>query len=450
VEGVIASWLTPGCRRILLLAALVGCLAAGCGEENVSRPQETPTNVITAYYQTDEAEERAPVALDGERVDLEWGSEFTPERPFTHVRLSADNGSGQPGATRYLSMKAVYTSRHLYLLLQWRDLSPDIYKDIFVYAGPALAAPIINCYEVGGEIVCDSTYRTGPQDSLLSPAWWQQVGEDDKLAIAFEIMPTTGNGMEFSEAGCQVACHPAGAPRFGTLESGRLDVWYWLAGRTNPVRDLFIAGDDPDDADHGLPGYLDDWFANPGAGLVPDPGFPAYEANFEPGAGVPQQVYRRSDDRFHNPQGICENRFGGECLANNGVRMEYLWRENATAFYRPFNARDTLLQSNVPSDPRKWVPGDLVAGYRLNYPSESRADVHGSGGHLDEAGVWTLEVARALDTGDPDRDVIFDPDSGDRYVFTIAVFNASVQEHWGSEPLILEFGPKPPEEEEER
>ena len=408
--------------RGFLLAALV--VMAGCGQEEVSRPADSPTNVIVAYYQTDEAIEEAPIALNGERIDREWGSEFTPDRPFTHVRLSADEGAGNPGSTRYISVKAVYTSRHLYLLLQWVDEDASNLKDIFVYTGPPL------------------NERLGPQDSLVTPAWWERAGEDDKVALIFEMEPTAGDGLTFADNGCQALCHPGSAPAFGTSDSGRLDVWYWMAGRTNPVRNLFFLSDsDPNDPEHGDPGYLDDWYATPLAGLNADPGWPCYLRNDAAGQGYPEYVYRRRDDDFYDPPNplSCENRFGADCVANNAVPFIYLWREYPNDYFAAFSAVDTLNQAIFP-DAREWYPGDIAPGYMLTYPSDSRAHVRGKALHDEDLVTWTLEIGRRLDTGDPEHDVIFEPEPGREYPFTIAVFDASAGDHWGSEPQVLVFG----------
>ncbi len=423
----------------LSLLAVAG-IVLGCSEENTSRPEDTPTNVITAYYQSREEFERGVIELNGERIDLEWGSEFTPERPYTQVRLSAEQGSGSPGATKYVSVKAIYTDTHLYLLMQWTDPLADAWKDVFTFAGPNFGDPIIRC--VDG--VCDTTDRVAPQDSLLLPAWWRQSGEDDKLALIFEMEGAIGDGETFADRGCKILCHPSGAMSFGNFDSGRLDVWEWLAGRTNPIRDIFNPNDDPDDPSQGTPGYMDDLHLNPMAGLAPDPGLPGFMKNFEDGAGVPLRPYRRINDPLDDPQNpdICRNLFNANCVSNNGVPSAYLWREQATQFFPFFSAGDVRFEGNFPADPRPWMPGDPVPGYVLTYPSGSREDVRAKGGHDEEMGVWTLEVARRLDTGDPQRDVTFLPESGRDYVFTIAVFDADIRDHWGSEPQILRFGPK--------
>lgn len=432
----------------LLLVVAVGILWVGCGEEQVSQPEESPTNLIVAYYQSEDDFAAGLIEINGEREDIEWGSEFTPERPYTHIRLSAAAGAGDPGSPRYVSLKAVYTDEHLYMLAQWVDYAPDVLKDVFVYVGPDLSAPIVSCAEVGEQTICDSLFRHGAEDSLLTSAWWMRAYDDDKFALAFEMEPAFDDRGGFAELGCQVACHPGSAPPFGPMGGGRLDVWYWLAGRTDPIRSLFNPYNDPDDPTQGIPGYLDDWYIDRSFGLAPDPGKPGYWQNYDPGSRIPKWAYRCDDDNFCEPSDPdqCRNEFGEKCRPNNGVPYAYLWRESATARFDLFSPGDTLNETIVP-DSRKWVRGDIVPGYLLTYPRGSRADIRGKGGFEEDLGVWTLELARELDTGDPESDIIFDPDVGRQYYFTVAVFNASTRSHWGSEPQMLVFGPQGGEEE---
>jgi hypothetical protein len=441
----------PGAWRGRILAATglgIAVLAGfwfGCSQEVPSEPQDSQTSVLTAHYQSPESFLEGIIEIDGERIDREWGSEFTPERGFTQVRLSAEDGAGNPGTPRYVSMKAVYTDTDVYLLLEWVDSEANQVKNTFVYVGPDLTAPIIQCVNVGDRVVCDSLYRRGNEDSLLTTNWWAQFGEDDKLALIFEIEPAEGEGAKFSEAGCHIACHGDAALSFGPITSGRLDVWYWLAGRTNPLRFIFDPADpDRDEPAQGIPGYLDDLYIDPLAGMVPDEGTPGYWPNFDQGAGRPRHVYRRADDPLFEPPNPaqCRNEWGGECRPNNGVPLVYLWREKYDATYQSLASKDTLNEAIQP-DPRKWQRGDVVPGYVLTYPTGSRADVRGKATYNGDNGVWTLEVARKLDLGRTTLDdVVFDPLAGKPYYFTVAVFDASTYTHWGSEPQMLVFGPK--------
>jgi hypothetical protein len=168
--------------------------------------------------------------------------------------------------------------------------------------------------------------------------------------------------------------------------------------------------------------------------------------NFLPGVPLPLHVYRREDDGFFEPPDPENtlNRFGEVARPNNLVPPTFIWRENPNNYVAPFAACDTLNETITP-DPRRWATGDLVAGYMLTYPSGSRADVRGKGLHDQDIQAWTLEMARELDTGHSGEiqdDVVFDPDADEVYHFTIAVFDGTTRDHWGSEPQVLVFGPR--------
>lgn len=434
-----SRWLIAG-----MFGAGLAMAWAGCSEEVPSEPMASETNVIVAFYQSEESFEEAKICLDGEQLDLEWGSEFTPERPFTHVRLSAQEGLGNPGPPRYLSMKAVYTDTDLYLLLRWPDTTEDTYKDIFIYQGPDLSDPIVREASVGGTTVLDTLERLGCEDSLVTAVWWKQVGDDDKIAIAWELWPSVGSAGLFVDVGCQACCHGDVVPVFGHMDKGRLDMWVWLAGRTDPIRRIFCELDDPDDATQGIPGYLDDCYLDALGGITPDVGDPGYMPNFIEGMGMPRWIYRRDDDPFFEPADpdLARNESGELGKPNNRLPFEYLWREEKDIYYLPLAPCDTLNDTKTP-DAEKWEPGDVVAGYMLTYPSESRADVRGKGLFGEDLGIWTLELSRPLDTEHEQADdVIFEPEAGKQYCFTISVFDASTMGHWGSEPQVLVFGPK--------
>lgn len=414
---------------------------SGCSEDMPPAPEEKSTNRLVAVYVSPEEFEENKIEINGERLDREWGSEFTPDRPYTHVRLSREHGGGDAGPPRYVSMKALYTNQHIYFLVQWADASADVLDDVFVFVGPNLAEPIITCAEVGGQTICDSLYRSGAQDSLMTRAWWHQTGDDDKVAIAFEMQAAYGAEGAFADVGCLAACHEAGST-FDALTQGRLDVWYWYAGRTNPVRNLFNPYDDPEDAQEGIPGYLDDLYLDAGAGLIPDEGVPAFQPNFLPGEGVPLYVYRQDDDEFHDSsEEDCENDFGEPCRTNNGVPLEYIWRNDIDDDPDLLSPEDTFNETVMP-DVRMWAPGDIVAGYLLTYPRDSRADVRGKSNFDEDERVWTLEIARRLATSYPLQDVAFDPEAGIEYRFTISIFDASTADHLGSEPVVLTFEPR--------
>lgn len=468
-----------------LLAVGAGCIAlTSCSEDLPPAPEETVTNVILAVYQSPEDFNMNPIELNAEPLDREWGGPLQPGRDYSQIRLSDEAGNGEPGPPRYVSMKCVYTEEDVFFLFRWADTQADIRKDFLYYVGPSfprfdiLCGPeyadttvvrdtsliplpgyeeVIDCPDEEGpcdtffvreDLVideCDTVQVTGCQDDLVREDYWVKAGDEDRLVIAFEMTPAGDDQGAYSEKGCLVACHTNESPAFGRPFFGKLDIWQWLASRTNPVRDLYRPTDNPNFPIFGTPGYLDDLVADPGTGLIPDPGLGTYAPNFERGSAVPKWVYRCEDDPLCDPEepSTCTNLFGERCVINNGLSLEYIWRETR-AFERAdrFTACDTtnLVPPPLGTEPRPWRYGDTAPGYILTYPTDSRADIHGKGEWED--GIWTLEIGRPLATRDPNNDAVFLPEAGFEVVFTLAIMDNTGIEHWGSEPQILRFGPK--------
>jgi hypothetical protein len=472
--------------RWVALAAGVGVLFAGaCSEDLPQKPDQTITDEVEAYYQSPEDFGNSPIELNGEALDREWGGPLQEGRSYSQIRLSAENGSGDPGPPLYVSMKAVYTERDLFLLLRWPDDEPDEFFDRLTYVGPSfprfeircgpeyadtsivrdtLAVPspgydeVVDCPGSDGDCdtfyvresveidPCDTVRVRGCQDVLVAPDSWILSGDEDRIVIAFE-MQATGDGLgEFKNQGCLVACHVNETPNFGRPAYGRLDIWQWLGSRTNPVRDLYISTDNPSFPLYGTPGYLDDMVADPSTGLVPDPGLGTFSPNHAPDSAVPYWIYRCEDDPLCEPQEptTCTNVFGERCKINNGLSLNFVWRENRQfeRFVR-FSRCDTLNRTPPPlgTEPRPWRAGDTVPGFSLTYPEGSRADIHGAGQW--ENGFWTLEVARFLRTGDSNNDIQFTAEAGLEIQFALALMdNSGGEAHWGSQPQTLRFGPK--------
>lgn len=425
-------------RVYLVVLLLAGVLATfGCQKTSdilVSSPGET--TVLRAVYRSSEEFRRNPIVLDGKMVEVEWGGVAIP---FQNIRVSSENGGGAGSPPGYVSMKAVYTDRDIFFLIRWVDGTEDDLKDQAVYRGPDLDGLGFGCQPA---LVAEGNWERNPGGRY----------DEDRVAIAFEV-GDAGNAIgSFRTLGCKAACHTQETPSFGRLDYGRLDVWQWLASRTNPVRDLYDQSDNPASPLYGLPGYLDDLQSDAALGLSPDPGRASYIPNFVPSSNVPLWVYRPQapDDPYAYPRdpNACSNLIGEACRWNNGLGFDYLWRDRIEVSVDEFSACDTLFLAQAKdARPRKWRNGDTVPGYVLTYPGGSRGDVHGKGNwdrpeQASPTGVWTLEVARRLDTLDPIHDVIFSPDSSRSYAFTVAIMDNSSVEQRGSEPQLLVFGPK--------
>jgi hypothetical protein len=411
------GWFLRGGRAAAVLLVGLGVLA-GCSEKVVD-PDKVSTNVIESHFvpRRENAEgvatNPAVPTLDGKKLDKEWGSPDLSSLPWKAVRLSSDDGAGNPGSPKYIFLKSVYTEKHVYFLVQWDDPTKDITKDILTYVGPDLdRLPVGECY---GQY-------------LLNPDDWTKTESEDWVSLAFEIDPASDAKGSFADQGCLVACHGGS---FGTPTTGKLDVWLWLASRTNPPLVLVNPNDSPINPAEGEAGYADDRFADAN-GLQPDApdSMAAYKPNFDPGSTVPNYMYR-------DVEGLCDPQ-------NGGLKPVYevLWWPCMLESFR-IDPCDTLNPNPVDqTDPRKWHAGDTVPGYLLQVPQGGRANIRAKGTWDEDRSVWTLEMSRALlATSDPEHDVNFDLSQRREYRFTIAIADNSTDVHYGSKTQILRFLP---------
>lgn len=432
-----------GLTALILVPALS---ALGCQKTDklLDPSAGQTTTLLHAIFRSDStmiADPRTQVVLDGQALEDEWGG--VGSDPYFNVRVSAEQGSGDPGPPAYVSLKAIYTDQDIFFLIRWTDPTqndgsvkddttdpPTILPgpDAMAYVGPSIPDSVGGCVP---DLVEETNW-------VRNPRW-----NEDRVSLAFQI-GTSDAAEGFAHRGCAVACHAGETPIFGRTNTDDLDIWQWLASRTNPVRDLFDRGDNAAAPRWGVSGFLDDLFSTPVSGLQPDPGTAAYRPNFREGSAVPLSVYRVADDPFAKPRDpeSCRNEWGERCRANNGVSLAYIWREDITVSIAPFSACDTTNQAPLPvgRQARPWHTSDTVPGWLLTYPRGSRADVHGKA--LYAEGVWTLEVGRSLNTSDAIHDVVFEPAPGRKYYFTIAIMDNSGTIHLGSEPQALVFDPK--------
>jgi hypothetical protein len=430
-------------RPLLLL--LVMSLVPACqnDDDKLLRPGSVAGNVVTAFYIPTSEFSGHEILMDGEAKDKEWGGPLDLDRPYAQVHVTSANGTGDPGEPIYVAMKVVYTDTDIFFLFRWVDRVPNMIKDALCYVGPNL------------------TDSTGRQDVLVAESSWARETplfareDEDRLSLAFEMEPTDDALGTFREQGCRVACHLNQSPSFGRPAHGRLDVWQWLACRTNQVRDKYTENDNGNYPAFGIPGYLDDFSADPVGGLVPDPGRSCWFPNTFPGSNRPRWIYRPGDDPFYKPSNPnnCFSRFGEDCRVNNGISLYYIWRDDVERIPAEFSAVDTTNWATLPAGKpeHKWRPGesgatltlpDRVSAFYFTYPSESRADVRGKAVFDAKIGLWTLEVARPLRTGDGFNDVQFTGEPGSEVVFTAAIADNSARRHWGSGPQVLRFGSK--------
>ena len=394
---------------------------AGCSDDVVD-PDVVSTNILDSHF-VPRVENAIGVAtnpavprLDGERFDTEWGSVDFNTIPWKAIRMTSDHGSGNPGTPMFALVKSVHTEKHIYFLVQWKDSTQDDRKDIFTYVGPDIdRLSVGECY---------------PQ-YYLNGDYWTRTNDEDWVSFAFEMEPAADPAGSFAEQGCLVACHGG---NFGNPTTGRLDVWEWMAARTNPPNVLFNPNDSPVNPLEGEAGYADDLFADAN-GLQPDE--PVSAAAFASNA-------RATDGRVPN---LMYRRIEGLCDPDNGgltPRSAFLW---GPCVLQSFVIVECDTMNEAPVDqtaPRKWHAGDTVPGYILKRPDGGRANIRAKGTWENDLHVWTLEIARPLraDASEAGKDVDFDLAAKRDYRFTLAIANNSSDVHYGSEVQTLRFRPQ--------
>lgn len=328
----------------------------------------------------------SPPTLDGVADDAVWQL-----APPVQVLLTQVEPSSSDRRSFSATLRAAVDADFLYMLIEIADPIPDETPNLFRFQGGNPAAE----------------------------AYWRLSTEgQDALAVMFPIgspesVQGDRPGETFDRVGCAVACHPARSTAHhegGSYPTtGRIDIWYWKAGTTNPQ------------------GYADDYVAEgrDGASFPEerrgDAGVPFAEANFPPRGSAPL---------------LPLNMAGGD---NGGLDpSRFLWEATAV----PFNP-----QAPNPATGRPWRAGDVVPGWVLRAQRTafaSRGDVRARGRHAN--GGWTIELRRRLSTGNADDAPL---PRGQALPFSLAYFDATRQyapfEHatLPQPPRPAHFGPTP-------
>ncbi len=246
-----------------------------------------------------------------------------------------------------------------------------------------------------------ASFTRGGAWEFVSNAWSRSENSEqseDRIGFYFPIGDVTGD--PWDTEGCMAKCHtywPTDTdPHVSThgivddawLETGRADLWHTKAARCAPVSSAFGSGLTIDPITHevvggflSLIGYADDKHAG----------------QWEPDA-------TNGED-------------GGQCAGDPDTGVS---DADAALYWPAYMALDAIVPERI-----------------LREPDGSRADIE-FGGTWDN-GIWTVELARDLVTGNDD-DVQFD-DISLEYLFNIATFENSRHgyEHRTSANLDLKF-----------
>ncbi len=225
-------------------------------------------------------------------------------------------------------------------------------------------------------------------DDYYSPVY------EDKLAVIWEI----GNSIpNFKTNGCAILCH--GEYKHTPLEGQTADIWHWKLDRTGPVNQLD-----------------DKWLKySEKNGRTADKGTSAYKSN--------SQVLKTPDGKEIKVPlyWIPGKRNYHWILASDNTKRKIVKIDSDLNL---IDEDGTVLNTeNYSGDSESLIPS--IA--EIKPATGSRGDVTAYYSYDEKNKIWTLEIKRALSTGNND-DVDFS-NKDNIYYFSVAVFNAAAIAH---------------------
>jgi len=217
---------------------------------------------------------------------------------------------------------------------------------------------------------------------------------EDKLAVIWNINDSVEG---FNEDGGSVLCH--GEKKATNAEGETADIWHWKSDRTGPVHQID-----------------DKWLAfSDGDGRTGDEGTGAYSSN---------------------SQDLTD-------ASGATVKVPLYWVPGATDYHwimaDDANARQIVeidAEGNLVDEDGTILAKELFDGdsavqipslYGIKPATGSRGDVTAYHNYNASSHTWTLEVQRALDTGNADDVDFSDPEK--EYYFSVAVFDGAAIAH---------------------
>lgn len=329
------------------------------------------------------------LTLDGQGNEAAWTS-------ATPLVITTTGGTTTLTA---ITLKAVYTSANIYILASWADSTFSITRDK---------------YNVTGGV-----FDTGLAGS----------NSEDRIALSWEIGTIAG----FTSSGCATFCHSlVGNVNF--TNSGEVaDMWHIKAARgggaTSATIDAALTIDPASyEATAGtitLNGYADDKHVDT-VTRQSDAGTSVYSDNTN---GTHAAWIEANPTDWIDAMILTQSEIDGGQTINITEALTNSWA-NLTWAVNNY----TALDANVPR-------------HILTPPTGSRGDIEVSMRWAD--GIWTVEIKRALDTGNAD-DVAFTDTSAGMYHFSVALMDNEGQGKSGSlehskytGPIALTFGAAP-------
>ncbi len=312
-----------------------------------------------------------------------------------------------------VKLKAVYTNDNIYFLAKWQDPTVSLTRNgSFSFATGAWAKPFVN-------------------------------ESEDRISFYWPMAGAKGN--PYDTKGCMAKCHmywPQDSDPHphangdaivddAWLESGRADLWHSKAARGGAVTSVSGSGLTVDPATHEVTagkftmiGYIDDTYVDVWSGSNGEDGGRYGDAGTAAASHIriadksrPKWMEKNPTD-FADAMVLTQSEIdGGECAGNATTGVS----DADAAIYWPKYA--TL---------KAVVPERVSA-----VPTGSRADI--TIGAVWENATWTAEIARKLNTGNPD-DIQF-TDLLKEYLFNVAEFDNSRHgyEHRCSNNLYVKF-----------
>lgn len=208
----------------------------------------------------------------------------------------------------------------------------------------------------------DKTMSQNRVYEMKGGKWKKRKGNEDRLGIMFNIGDSIA---KFNQSGCQAACHKGES--MATEKAGEKgDMWHWKAQRSNPV------------------GYADDQY-------------------------VQHKIKKSGDEKTARKS---DKRSGGSYKGN------FDKKKKQPKFIGVGMGGPVLLKADAKAYKGGAKEGTVAPREVLARPIGSRGDIDAKAVHAN--GMWTLEMRRKLNTGNPD-DVVFVP--GKRHAFGVAVYD---------------------------
>ncbi|MDP2643685.1 MAG: ethylbenzene dehydrogenase-related protein [Desulfobacterales bacterium] len=253
-----------------------------------------------------------------------------------------------------VAMKALYDDENLYLQMRWQDRKADVAVHQWIF---------------------DDTVKRWLPGTMLDPLNRLITFNEDRFSIKWNIDDSV-NG--FNIAGCAVLCH--GDRMHTNYPHEKVDIWDWKASRTNPLNyadDMWLGDNVGDGFDKEARRA-----ARHGDGRDESAGMPGMGGSYSKNL----RLVRSGPDEIPAPRYWKPGAAGKDAL--------YITQEEIR------NGNAVEIKDHLSIDRKTPIPG-----YILFRPIGSGGDIDAKG--LWENGVWTLELKRKLQTGNPD-DVQFD------------------------------------------